>query len=99
MSRLQAPQHDNCEAAFSDARIDELLERLQSSVVCSSLDFTGTFLQTRMHPDDRHKTVFRTRSRKLKYTCVSFELVNATPELQQQGNHHFSGSINEGWTV
>ena len=62
-------------------------------------DFTDAFLQIPIHPDDRHKTAFHTRTRKLEFTCMPFGLVNAPAELQRQVNRDFSGPITEGWMV
>ena len=76
-------------------RIDELLDRLLGSAVYSSLDFAEAFLHIPIHPDDRRKTAFHTRTRKLEYTCMPFGLVNAPAELQRQVNHDFLGPINE----
>ena len=84
---------------FPMPRVDELLDRLQGSAVYSSIDFTDAFLQIPIHPADRHKTAFHTRTRKLEYTCMPFGLVNAPAELQRQVNRDFAGPINEGWMV
>ena len=79
--------------------IDELLDRLQGSAVSSTFDFTDAFLQIAIHPGDRHKTAFHTRTRKLEFTCMPFVLVNAPTELQWKVNRDFSGPINKGWMV
>ena len=84
---------------FPMPRVDELLDRLQGSAVYSTFDFTDAFLQIPIHPDDRHKTAFHTRTRKLEYTCMPFGLVNAPAELQRQVNRDFEEPINEGWMV
>lgn len=84
---------------FPMPRVDELLDRLQGSAVYSTFDFTDAFLQIPIHPADRHKTAFHTRTRKLEYTCMPFGLVNAPAELQRQVNRDFAGPINEGWMV
>ena len=80
-------------------RIDELLDRLHGSAVYSTFDFTDASLQIPIHPDDRHKTAFHTRTRKLEFTCMPFGLGNAPAELQRQANRDFSGPITEGWMV
>lgn len=66
---------------FPMPRLDELLDRLQGSAVYSTFEFTDAFLQISIHPDDRHKTVFHVRTRKLDFTCMPFGLVNAPAEL------------------
>lgn len=75
-------------------RMDELPDRLQGSAVYSAFGFTGAFLQIAIHPDDRHKTAFRTHARKLKYTCMPFKLINAPAELQRQVKLDFEEPIN-----
>ena len=84
---------------FPMPRIDELLDRLQGSAVYSAFDFTDAFLQIPIHPDDRHKTAFHTRTRKLEFTCMPFGLVNAPAELQRQVNRDISGPVTEGWML
>ena len=84
---------------FPMPRVDELLDRLHGSAVYSTFDFTDAFLQIPIHPDDRHKTAFHTRARKLEYTCMPFGLVNAPAELQRQVNRDFAVPISEGWMV
>ncbi|CDJ29970.1 uncharacterized protein EMH_0054140 [Eimeria mitis] len=53
---------------FPMPRVDEILHRLQRSAVYSPFDFAEAFLQIPIHPEDRHKTAFHTRTRKLQYT-------------------------------
>ena len=84
---------------FPMPRVDEILDRLQGSAVYSAFDFAEAFLQIPIHPADRHKTAFHTRTRKLEYTCMPFGLVNAPAELQRQVNHDFLEPIAEGWMV
>ena len=52
---------------FRMPRIDEILDRLHGSAVYSTFDFTDAFLQIPIHPDDRHKTAFHTRTRKFEF--------------------------------
>ncbi|CDJ28180.1 uncharacterized protein EMH_0099790 [Eimeria mitis] len=80
-------------------RVDEILDRLQGSAVYSAFDFAEAFLQIHIHPEDRHKTAFHTRTRKVEYTCMPFGLVNAPGELQRHVNHDFLGPFAEGWVV
>ncbi|CDJ34228.1 uncharacterized protein EMH_0019310 [Eimeria mitis] len=57
--------------------VEEILDRLQGSAVYSAVEFVPP-----IHPEDRHKTAFHTRSRKPEYTCMPFRLVNAPAKLQ-----------------
>ena len=84
---------------FPMPRIDGLLDRLQGSAVYSALDYTEAFLQIPIHPDDRNKTPFHTRTRKLEFTCKPFGLVNAPAELQRQVNPDFAEAIKAKWMV
>ena len=52
---------------FPRPRIEELLERLQGSAVCSTFEFTDASLAIPIPPDDRHITAFHTRSLKLDF--------------------------------
>ena len=96
---LQATEQDHVKQQFPMPRIDELLDRLQGSAVYSTFDFTDAFLQIPVHPDDRHKTTFHTRTRKLEFTWMPFGLANAPAELQRHVNRDFSGPITEEWMV
>lgn len=84
---------------FPMPRVDELLDSLQGASVFSTLDFKDAYLQIAIHPDDRHKTAFHTRTGKYEFTCMPFGLVNAPAELQRQVNHDFEEPIKEGWLV
>ncbi|CDJ28247.1 OSJNBb0049I21.6 protein, related [Eimeria mitis] len=84
---------------FPMPRVDEILDRLQGSAVYSAFDFAEAFLQIPIHPKDRHKTAFHTRTRKLDYTCMPFGVVNAPAKLYRQINHDFLEPIAEGWMV
>ena len=68
-------------------RIDERLDILQGSAEYSAGDFADAFLEIPIHPDARHTTEFRTRTRKLEYTCMPFGLVNAPAEMQPRVCH------------
>ncbi|CDJ29330.1 Retrotransposon nucleocapsid protein, related [Eimeria mitis] len=53
---------------FPMPRVDEILDRLQGSAVYSAFDFAEAFLHISIHPEDRHKTAFHSRTRNLEYT-------------------------------
>ncbi|CDJ35727.1 OSJNBa0079C19.6 protein, related [Eimeria mitis] len=69
---------------FPMPRVDEILDRVQGPAVYSAFNFAEAFLHIPIHPEDRHKTAFHTRTRKLEYTFMPFRLVNAPAELQRQ---------------
>ena len=69
---------------FPMPTIDELLDRVHGSAVYSTFDLTDAFLQILIHPDDRHKAAFHTRTRKLEFRCMPVGLVNAPAELLRQ---------------
>ena len=71
---------------FPMPMIHELLDRLQGSAVYSTFDFADAFSQIPIHPDDRHKTAFHIRTRKLEFTCMPFGLVNAPAVVGSGGN-------------
>ncbi|CDJ36322.1 uncharacterized protein EMH_0078200 [Eimeria mitis] len=55
---------------FPMPRLDEILDRLQGSWVYSAFDFADSFLQIPIHPENRHKTAFHTRTREMcRSTC------------------------------
>ena len=84
---------------FPMPKIDRCLARLHGSAVYSTFDFTGAFLQIRIHPDYMQKTAPHTCTRKLEYTCIPFGFVMAPAELKCQINQDFSGRIIQGWVI
>jgi hypothetical protein len=57
--------------------IEDLIDRLHGSRVFTKLDLASGCHQVRIHPDDRHKTVFVAPDGFFQWTVIPFGLANA----------------------
>ena len=79
--------------------MSELFDRLQAAKYLSKFDLSKGFYQIPIHPDDTHKTAFRTSSGLYEYLVLPMGLCNAPGTFMQLMNETFKEWLNKGVVV
>jgi len=69
-------------------RIDDCLDRLGKARYFSKIDLRTGYWQMQVHPEDRHKTAFRTQHGQYEWTVVPMGLSGAPGIFQRLMNHY-----------
>lgn len=77
--------------AFPILMVEELLNKLHGSTLFSKLDLRSSYHQVLVHPEDKHKTAFRTHHSHFQWVVMPIWLFNPLAKFQALMNTIFQG--------